>query len=624
MNCSKNEKIPLIKKGFIDLSAWDFTKKGNFELKGEWEFYWNELLTYDDFQKELTPPMTGFFKIPQSWNKYKINGKKIGSDGYATYRLRLKTTNSKDILCLSAKTNNSSYNIFIDNRLILFNAKIGKTKETSEKKRIYTMGCFLPEKEEISLILQTSNFHYATGGPTIKLTMGSSADTTKSYSLEMGSNILLVAIYLSMIMYHFAIYFFRKKDKSTLYFGIFCGLFFLRQIVYGEIFLTQIFPSLSWEFLVMIEYFTFYALLPVFMAYLRELYPKEVPVFFLRSVTVSFFIFSLFLIMPPKIFSYTKIPYQIIYILSFLLGIRILYQTIIQKRHGAKIMLVGLTIAFVSVINDILLSNELINTIVLSGYGNSAFVFSQAYLLSLKSMKAFEYIDEMKKTEKLKADTERMMRHDMKNSLSGIIGLSELMLEDKKLSSKHREYLSLINDSAADLTAVINNYMAIFKMEEGTYKLNSKDFDLLSIFKELNKNFSKKLKEKELNMVIKLYEDKKIENESLPIKGEKVYLKTMLENLLENAVQASPEKKSIIIDIQFNNSFYIINIHNYGVVPENIRGSFFEKYATSGKKQGTGLGTYSARLIARVHGGDISFTSSEKEGTTITILLPCN
>jgi len=624
VSCLTDNKKPVIKKGFVDLSYWNFSENGNIDLKGEWEFYYNDILTHDDFQKEKTPEMTGFFKIPRRWNDYKIDGKEIGAYGYATYRLKLKIKNSKDIMCLSAETNNSSYNIFIENRLLLSNAKIGKTKETSEKKRIYTMGCFMPEKEEIFLIMQTSNFHYATGGPTVKLTLGNSENTTKSYSLNMGLNILLVTIYLSMVMYHLAIYFLRKEDKSTLYFGIFCGLYFLRQIVYGEIFLTQLFPSLSWSFLVTVEYFTFYALLPVFIAYLRELYPKEVPVFFLRAVTVSFLIFSLFLIFPPKVFSYTKIPYQIIYILSFLMGIRILYQTIVRKRHGAQIMLAGYTIAFVSVLNDILLSNELINTIILAGFGNSAFVFSQAYLLSLKSMKAFEYIDEIEKTEKLRADTERMMRHDMKNSLSGIIGLSEIMLEDRDSSSKDREYLSLINDSATDLTTIINNYMAIFKMEEGTYKLNSKDFDLLSIFNKLNKNFSKKLKEKKLNMVIKFSQDTKLENDSLPIKGEKIYLKTMFENILENAVQASPEKNKITLYIHKNSSFYIIDIHNFGAIPVKIRDSFFEKYATSGKKQGTGLGTYSARLIARVHGGDISFKTSEEEGTTISIRLPCN
>jgi nitrogen-specific signal transduction histidine kinase len=56
-------------------------------------------------------------------------------------------------------------------------------------------------------------------------------------------------------------------------------------------------------------------------------------------------------------------------------------------------------------------------------------------------------------------------------------------------------------------------------------------------------------------------------------------------------------------------------------VPEIMRGRFFEKYATSGKENGSGLGTYSARLITEAHGGSIAMTTSEVTDT-LTIVLP--
>ena len=62
----------------------------------------------------------------------------------------------------------------------------------------------------------------------------------------------------------------------------------------------------------------------------------------------------------------------------------------------------------------------------------------------------------------------------------------------------------------------------------------------------------------------------------------------------------------------------MLHIHNYGAVPEAIRDTFFEKYATAGKPEGTGLGTYSARLMARIQEGDILMRTSEREGTTLT------
>jgi signal transduction histidine kinase len=49
---------------------------------------------------------------------------------------------------------------------------------------------------------------------------------------------------------------------------------------------------------------------------------------------------------------------------------------------------------------------------------------------------------------------------------------------------------------------------------------------------------------------------------------------------------------------------------------------FFEKYSTSGKDTGTGLGTYSAKLMANIQGGDIGFESTEQTGTCLIISLP--
>jgi two-component system, sensor histidine kinase and response regulator len=60
-----------------------------------------------------------------------------------------------------------------------------------------------------------------------------------------------------------------------------------------------------------------------------------------------------------------------------------------------------------------------------------------------------------------------------------------------------------------------------------------------------------------------------------------------------------------------------IRIHNQGSVPADIRDRFFEKFATSGKKFGTGLGTYSAKLIAETLGGSVHLTTSDASGTEI-------
>lgn len=66
-------RFPVAEKGVLDLTEWDFQKDGAIKIDGEWELYWKQLLTYDDFhEKENIYKPSGYFNIPKVWNKYQI------------------------------------------------------------------------------------------------------------------------------------------------------------------------------------------------------------------------------------------------------------------------------------------------------------------------------------------------------------------------------------------------------------------------------------------------------------------------------------------------------------------------------------------------------------------------
>ncbi len=93
----------------------------------------------------------------------------------------------------------------------------------------------------------------------------------------------------------------------------------------------------------------------------------------------------------------------------------------------------------------------------------------------------------------------------------------------------------------------------------------------------------------------------------------------MMYNLLKNAVEHSGTGQKITISLEQDVNANLIVIHNENAVPEEIRNNFFEKHTTSSKKNGTGLGTYSAKLAAETQGGAIDMETSEEKGTTIAI-----
>ena len=102
--------------------------------------------------------------------------------------------------------------------------------------------------------------------------------------------------------------------------------------------------------------------------------------------------------------------------------------------------------------------------------------------------------------------------------------------------------------------------------------------------------------------------------------GDPILMQTVLINLIRNALEAMPGPGETILTVSLESQLRL-DITNPGEVPVNIRDKFFEKYATAGKKKGTGLGTYSARLIALQFGGDVELNCSQPGQTTVTVRL---
>jgi len=79
--------------------------------------------------------------------------------------------------------------------------------------------------------------------------------------------------------------------------------------------------------------------------------------------------------------------------------------------------------------------------------------------------------------------------------------------------------------------------------------------------------------------------------------GDKFYIRHLIQNLLRNALEASPYNCLIKIIIESKKSVKIATL-NQGIIPTNIQKNFFDKLITSGKNQGTGLGTYISEMTA--------------------------
>lgn len=232
-----------------------------------------------------------------------------------------------------------------------------------------------------------------------------------------------------------------------------------------------------------------------------------------------------------------------------------------------------------------------------------------------------EDISESKHLEQLKEDIERMMHHDIKNPLGNIMMLQSLLKQSPNINKDELKYIDYIGESGKQIQKLIEMPIDLFKMETGTYEFQPVRFDIIDLLK--NASADQSYITQEATSIIKIYINGKAlkDGDSIFIGAEEHLCFNMFCNLIANAREASKSDEAVSIYIKDNNTIDI-TVSNNGAVPEKIRQSFFEKYSTEGKRKGTGLGTYSAKLIAETQGATISMQTSKEDGTKITVSFP--
>ena len=229
---------------------------------------------------------------------------------------------------------------------------------------------------------------------------------------------------------------------------------------------------------------------------------------------------------------------------------------------------------------------------------------------------------ELKAMAELKQDMESITNHDLKSPINAIIGFSDLLLNKESFSKEDlKRFYKYINNSAMRLRDTVNHSLSLVKIERGIYQVELKNFKVLELLNCII-NDARNLIDKKRLLITVLVDGRPVKKgEPFAIYGEEQLSYTLFSNLIKNALEASPEEHPVVVSLRASKETAMVAIHNHGAVPEEIRDRFFDKFVSSGKKTGTGLGTYSARLMAEVQKGSNHLQTSDEAGTTVTVAL---
>lgn len=223
----------------------------------------------------------------------------------------------------------------------------------------------------------------------------------------------------------------------------------------------------------------------------------------------------------------------------------------------------------------------------------------------------------------LRDEFERIAQHDLKNPVAGIVSFAASLLAEESLPEPHKEILRYIEQSAYRVLDMVNLSLDMYKMERGTYECEATGLNLTQVLQRIASEMGPEMDSRGIRIQYQQAGAAVALPPSLHILGDETLCYSLFGNLLRNSLEAAAENTTIAIDLSGQEKQGKVRITNDGAVPSDMRTRFFDKFSTSGKAHGNGLGTFSARLIARTQGGDISMeTSDSANTTTLTVTLP--
>lgn len=383
---SEGTSQPLIQRGTLDLSHYDFQTQTPLALNGEWEFHWGRLLAPEDTANEPT-----FVPLPGAWSGIVQSGRPLPSQGAATYRLKVRFPATANKIKFHLPIVGTSYRFFLNDQMLGSNGVPGLSKETTEPDFKPLLTTTVSVTGDALLTLQVANFHDRSGGPWFPIEIGNESAIQNDREHRVARDLLLCGALLIMGLYHIGLFVVRRREDLPLYFGLFCIVLAFRSVTEGEKYILSVIPEVPWTLAVKFSYVSYYLAIPLFMEYFRRLFPNESYRVVTRALSITLAALSLVVMVTPVSFFSETLPY--VHILTLLLGVYCLLvnvRAIVNGRPQARTFLIGLLLLALTVANDILVSYRLMPTAaVLAPLGVFVFIFAQAYLLSDRFSRAF-------------------------------------------------------------------------------------------------------------------------------------------------------------------------------------------------------------------------------------------
>lgn len=385
LSCSSSHQFP-VEKGIIVISEQSLTEE-IIGLNGDWEFYWQELISPGDFSNRV---MTGYVRIPSDWSENQLD-MDIPAHGYATYRLKIVTEDAESLsdekFILRIYPCATTYKAWWNGILIATNGQMGTNIDSNiphYKKNTIEIDGISSTNE---LVLQIANFRERRGGELIPIKFGIRDvfyhfDSQRLFLewMVIGGCFFLFIYYLTGLI---------KREWSWLIFviAVFHIILALRVMNSGELLFQELFPNIPWIWQMRLDTITAYIGLLVFILYVFLFVNDQVPfkrnrLIFWGTAGLIIGFFLIVVLSPVNVFTSTEVFYVMITAPLLIISLWLLFRQIIRNFHEMFWMTFASLIMFLSVIYDMVWLVNMRNGELMSIFGILLFLVVQTIAVS--------------------------------------------------------------------------------------------------------------------------------------------------------------------------------------------------------------------------------------------------
>jgi signal transduction histidine kinase len=211
--------------------------------------------------------------------------------------------------------------------------------------------------------------------------------------------------------------------------------------------------------------------------------------------------------------------------------------------------------------------------------------------------------------------------HEMRTPLMSIVGYSELMQQPAMTLEQCRQFAGIIVGEAERLSGLANGFLELAKLESGRASLSHDRVDLSTVIRMAIGVLVPQADEKQVGLSADVPDDLP------PVMGDAQRMHQVMLNLMGNGIKYCQAGDTVTVTARREGESFVVSVADTGPgIPADVLPRIFERFyrvpGTEERAVGSGLGLTISRKIVEAHGGEITVSSEEGEGTTFTFTLP--